>query len=110
MTQAELLETIRAEIERRFWDYGTPLHDEEVTKKVDEILDLLALLDTLQEPNAADKKAVKEIVETAEDHAYFAGQENLREKVLELVKEQKKTAMGFAFDHLKLLEDKIRKI
>lgn len=37
---------IRAEIERRFWDYGTPLHDEEVTKKVDEILDFL---DTLPE-------------------------------------------------------------
>lgn len=34
-------ETIRAEIERRFWDYGTPLHDDEVTKKVDEILDII---------------------------------------------------------------------
>lgn len=34
-------ETIRAEIERRFWDYGTPLHDDAVTKKVDEILDII---------------------------------------------------------------------
>ena len=39
-------ETICKEIERRFWDYGTPLHDEDVTKKVDEILDFL---DTLPE-------------------------------------------------------------
>ena len=43
---ATIKDQIRAEIERRFWDYGTPLHDEEVTKKVDEILDFL---DTLPE-------------------------------------------------------------
>lgn len=44
-------EQIRAEIERRFWDYGTPLHDEEVTKKVDEILDFI---DTLPEQPVGD--------------------------------------------------------
>lgn len=29
---------LRKEIEKRFWDYGTPLHNDEVTAKVDEIL------------------------------------------------------------------------
>ena len=28
-------------IEKRFWDYGTPLHDDEVTTKVDEILSFI---------------------------------------------------------------------
>lgn len=35
---------LRAEIERRFWDYGTPLHDE-VTAKVNEVL---SIIDSLQ--------------------------------------------------------------
>ena len=49
-------ETIRAEIERRFWDYGTPLHDEEVTKKVDEILDFL---DSLPEQPGSDHHEIE---------------------------------------------------
>ena len=36
---------LRAEIERRFWDYGTPLHDDEVTAKVNEVL---SIIDSLQ--------------------------------------------------------------
>lgn len=32
---------LRKEIERRFWDYGTPLHDDNVTLKVDEILSFI---------------------------------------------------------------------
>lgn len=37
---------LRAEIERRFWDYGTPLHDDVVTAKVDEVLNII---DSLQQ-------------------------------------------------------------
>ncbi len=37
---------LRAEIERRFWDYGTPLHDDEVTTKVNEVL---SIIDSLQQ-------------------------------------------------------------
>ncbi len=47
------IEQIKAEIERRFWDYGTPLHDDEVTKKVDEIL---SLIDSLPEEKPSEEK------------------------------------------------------
>lgn len=52
------IEQIRAEIERRFWDFGTPLHDDEVTKKVDEIL---SFIDTIpeEEPSEDLEKVAK---------------------------------------------------
>lgn len=37
---------LRAEIAQRFWDYGTPLHDDVVTAKVDEVL---SIIDSLQQ-------------------------------------------------------------
>lgn len=35
------VDLLRKEIEKRFWDYGTPLHDDDVTTKVDEILSFI---------------------------------------------------------------------
>lgn len=53
---------IRAEIERRFWSYGTPLHDDEVTKKVDEILDIIENA-LSEEPDNSLEEEYKDYVE-----------------------------------------------
>lgn len=37
---------LKQEIEKRFWAYGTPLYDDEVTTKADEIL---SFIDSLQQ-------------------------------------------------------------
>jgi len=50
---------LRAEIEKRFWDYGTPLHDDEVTTKVDEILSFIdSNQKNLFEPSKEDMDAL----------------------------------------------------
>ena len=40
------------------------------------------------------KDIVDETIKTAEDHAYFAGQENLREKLLKWAKSMKRICKG----------------
>lgn len=58
-------ELLRAEIEKRFWDYGTPLHDDEVTTKVDEILSFIdSNQKNLFEPSKEDMNALLWIIET----------------------------------------------
>ena len=50
---------LRAEIERRFWDYGTPLHDDVITAKVDEVL---SLIDSLQQEQESVAEQFAKIV------------------------------------------------
>lgn len=56
-------ELLRKEIEKRFWDYGTPLHDDEVTAKVDEILSYVeSNQKDLFEPSKEDMDALQWIM------------------------------------------------
>ena len=57
------------------------------------------------------KDIVYETVKTAEDHAYFAGQEKLREKMLEWAKEKEEYALTRAVKlAYKTMIDKIEEI
>lgn len=47
------------------------------------------------------KDVVDETIKTAEDHAFFAGQEKLREKLLEWIDEYKNYSSGPSWDLLK---------
>jgi len=54
---------LRKEIERRFWDYGTPLHNDEVTAKVDEILSYIeSNQKDLFEPSKEDMNALQWVI------------------------------------------------
>lgn len=57
---------LRKEIEQRFWDYGTPLHNDEVTTKVDEILSFIdSNQKNLFEPSKEDMDALLWVIRTA---------------------------------------------
>ena len=69
-------EDIVKEIKKRSKIYGYGSSLEAVYKK-QECDDILSFLDTLE------TKDVNEMIKTAEDHAYFAGSENTREKLID---------------------------
>ena len=53
------VDLLKKEIEKRFWDYGTPLHDDEVTIKVDEVLSFIdSNQKNLFEPSKEDMDAL----------------------------------------------------
>lgn len=56
---------LRKEIERRFWDYGTPLYNDEVTAKVDEILSYVeSNQKDLFEPSKEDMNALQWVIQS----------------------------------------------
>lgn len=58
-------ELLQKEIEKRFWDYGTPLHDDNVTSKIDEILSIVdSNKRDLFEPSKEDMDALLWVMET----------------------------------------------
>lgn len=58
-------EKLKAEIEKRFWDYGTPLYDDEVTTKVNEILSFIDYNQkNLFEPSKEDMDALLWVTRT----------------------------------------------
>ena len=66
---------------------------EELQEKYDQ---LLKSKDAPDDNEYIRKDLVDEMIKTAEDHAFFAGQEKLRERLLELAKEKANDYKGTA--------------
>lgn len=55
---------LKQEIEKRFWAYGTHLHDDEVTTKADEILSFIDSLQQVQPDFPTTDEQMKEFLAT----------------------------------------------
>ena len=77
---------IVAELEKRYeyWrEKEFNSHSIESEIRMSECQHLMLLLNTIKTKEVNLEKDVNEIIKTAEDHAYFAGSENTREKLID---------------------------
>ncbi len=95
---------LKAEIERfSATEYGDNTFGDDIANgALDYVLE--KIIPSLQQ----EQPEVDEMVKSAEDHAYFAGQEKMREKLLEWIDKMCEENKGFSETELVVTLDKLK--